>query len=127
MRPRIARSVPQSVRQPRPGDSRAHLAVIRSLPCVVCGGPGGDPHHLLRVHDGAPKGVGRRNEDKHAVPACRACHNALHAAGNDEAYLAERGIDGRALAAALWACRLKTDIEAAMRRVVFRAKQGRGG
>ena len=125
MRPRIARSVPQSVRQPRPGDSRAHLAVIRALPCVVCGGPGGDPHHLLNVHDGAPKGVGRRNEDRWAIPVCRKCHDAAHAAGGDEAWFMVCGINARQLAEALWACRLKPEYEAAARRVVERAKQVR--
>ncbi len=123
MKPRIARSVPQSVREPRPGDSRAHLAVIRSLPCVVCGGPGGDPHHLLRVNDGAPKGVGRRNEDRWAVPVDRKCHDAAHAAGDDEAWFMSHGINARQLAEALWACRLRDNYEDACHRVVMRAKQ----
>jgi hypothetical protein len=48
------------------------------------------------------------------------CHAALHRAGDEEAFLASHGIDGRALAAALWAVR--GDLEA-MRRVVFRARQ----
>lgn len=123
MIPRIARSVPRSAPKVREGDSRQHLALIRKLPCCVCGGPGGDPHHLLRIHDGAPKGTARRNEDRWAIPVCRAHHDAAHDAGNDESYFAGQGIQARDLASALWACRLKDDALAAMQRVVARHKR----
>lgn len=124
MIPRIQRTVLRSTPQPRAGDSRAHLANVRRLPCCIpgCNG-GGDAHHLLNVHDGAPKGTGRKNEDRWTVSVCRAHHDAAHKAGNDEAWFAGNGIQVRDLAKALWACRLKDDVEAAMRRVVFRAKQ----
>lgn len=130
--PRIARTVPQSVRQPRPGDSKAHLAVIRNLPCCVPGCPSekSEPHHLMRV-DNLPKGTGRRSEDKWLVPLCFAHHrrtvsktDCAHGDhGDDEAWLISKGINARQLAEALWACRNKPDPEAACLRVVMRARQ----
>lgn len=123
--PRIAKRMPQHVRQPRPGDSRAHLEFIRKLPCCVCGIHGGiySPytvaHHLLRA-DNRPKGTGRKHLDKYAIPLCTIAHRDVHAHGNDEAWLTERGIDGRALAAALW--RVSGDLDKG-RRIVSRAKR----
>lgn len=118
--PRIARTVPRSVRQERPGDSKAHLSDIRRLPCCVPGcGSGGDAHHLLRI-GGLPKGTGRKNEDRYAIPLCRVHHDAAHAAGNDEAWFAGQGIQARDLADALWKNRDDLD---AMQRVLWRHTQ----
>ena len=121
--PRISRTVPVSVRSKRPGDDAKHLERIRQLPCVIPGcGSGGDAHHLLRI-GGLPKGTGRKNEDRWAIPVCRTHHDAAHAAGNDEAWFAGQGIQARDLAEALWKGRLKPDPLSAMQRVVYRAKQ----
>ena len=131
--PRIARTVLRSVRQERPGDSEKHLALIRKMPCCRpgCGSEGSDPHHLQRGVDGLPKGTGRTHADRWAIPLCRQHHNGgpdvgndyVHWRGNDEAVLTAWGIDGRQLAEALWACRLKPDPLSSMQRVVYRAKQ----
>jgi len=83
-------------------DSRAHLNMVKQLPCVICGKHGVDPHHLKRGVDSMPKGVGRTHEDKWAIPACRRCHDQIENSGNDDVWLAERGIDGRGLARSLW-------------------------
>lgn len=70
--------------------------------------------------------MGRKAADKYAVPLCRhpathSDHHAdLHAHGDEEAYLMKHGIDGRALASALWAARGDQD---AMERIVFRFRQ----
>lgn len=91
-----------------------------------------DPHHLLRGVDNLPKGTSRKNEDRWAIPLCLAHHNNrllgytgdyLHNHGNDEEWLTSIGIDGRQLAEALWACRLRDNYEDACHRVVMRAKQ----
>ena len=92
--------------------SRDHLAYIRSLTCPVY--PGEWPiesHHLLRAD--RTRGIGRRAADRYAIPLSTKAHRELHAAGDEEAWLAERGIDGRALAAALW--RVSGDFEAGLR------------
>ena len=118
---RIRRDLaPPPKREPRPGDSKAHTRWLKTLPCVVCGLPADDPHHLLGNLDGLPKGMGRRAEDRWAVPLCRRDHNAAHAAGDDEAWFASLGIEARSLASALW--RSSGDDQAG-ERIVFRARQ----
>ena len=93
--------------------------MVRSLPCCLPGcGSHGDAHHLLRI-GGLPKGTGRKNEDRWAIPVCRAHHDAAHRAGNDEAWFAGQGIQARDLANALW--RVTGDLDA-MKRAVWRAK-----
>ena len=115
--PRIPRSVPTSNREPREGMSANHLAMIRQLPCVVTGEPASEAHHILRTGE---HGMGRRSSDRWAIPLSTVAHRALHAAGDEEVFLIGHGIDGRAVASALWAAR--GDIEA-MRQVIFNARQ----
>lgn len=104
-------------KQKREGDSEPHLALIRRLPCCVCGrAPPSDPHHLMRQR--------HRRLDRWALPLCFKHHtgsnDSLHMHGNEEAWLTSKGIDGRALCNALWAHRGDFD---AMLRVVLRAIQ----
>ena len=78
-----------------------HLQYLRSLDCPIY--PGKRPleaHHLLRADQ--TRGMGRRAADRYAIPLSRQAHRELHANGDEEAWLAARGVDGRALAAALW-------------------------
>jgi len=120
--PRIARSVPTSIRQPREGMSPSHLAMVRDLPCCICGSTESvQAHHLLRAEPGS-RGMALKNADKWAIPLCLREHDALHGHGGEEEFLTEHGIDGRAVASALWAER--GDAEG-MRRVIFRAGQSR--
>lgn len=118
--PRIPRTVHRPAKQPRPGDSAAHVAMVRQLPCVVCGKRPVEAHHLLRVGDQLPKGMSRKNEDRWCVPLCAAHHHDLHWHGDEEAFLVDYNVDGRALARALWANRGDQD---AMERVVFNTLQ----
>jgi hypothetical protein len=117
--PRIARTVSRPPRKKRPGASRAHLDWIKTLPCCVCLARANDPHHLLGNVDGLPKGMGRKNEDRWAIPVCRKHHVEAHAAGNDEEWFVTQGIDARALASALWRV---TGENGAGLRLVFRCK-----
>jgi hypothetical protein len=114
----VVRAAPKK----REGDSPKHLDFVRSLPCVVCGFVA-IAHHLNRSVDGLPKGKGRKNTDRWAIPLCTLHHNgqkdSVHGHGDDEAWLAMRGIQARDLAAALW--RVSGDLEAG-ERIVYRAK-----
>lgn len=130
VKPRIARSVPQSVREPRPGDSKAHVAFVKTLPCFYPGCPlkADDPHHLQRGVDNLPKGTSRTSPDRWAIPSCRGHHTGLfgfpffiHMTGDDEAFLSKVGIDGRALANSLWSN--TGDFDACVR-LIERAKAG---
>jgi hypothetical protein len=93
----------EAAQHSRPGNSEKHLALVRLLPCCICGkyGPG-DPHHL-RV--AAERGVGRKATDRWAVPMCRTDHEAAHRVGSrvEQSWFAARGIDDvLGLANALW-------------------------
>lgn len=109
-------------RKVREGMSASHLAMVRKLPCCVCGLYGHyiQAHHLLRTGE---HGMGRKSADKHAISLCQYHHDRLHAHGDEEAFLMRFGIPGRELAAALWACRNKADPQTAMIRAVERFRQ----
>jgi hypothetical protein len=95
-----------------------HLAFLRSLDCPVYPGQRPlDSHHLLRADQ--TRGMGRKAADRYTIPLSRRAHRELHAAGDEEAWLAAHGIDGRALAAALW--RVSGDRGAGLR-LVWRAR-----
>lgn len=126
MKPRIAKSMPEHNRREREGMSESHLADVRKCDCLGCGRvcQAGviQPHHLLRTGD---RGMSRRSADRWAVPLCFLCHDprqsgSVHHSGDEDAWFAQRGIDARAVAAALWTERGNLE---AMRRVVFRARQ----
>jgi hypothetical protein len=88
--------------------SASHLKDVKACPCVVCGALKGiDPHHLMRGLPVGERGMSRTAADRYAIPLCRRCHDALHAdkRSDDEAWLMERGVAGRDVAAALWARR----------------------
>jgi hypothetical protein len=113
---RIPRNLPARKKPVREGMSAKHLAFIRSLPCCVCGSVHlVHAHHLLRTGE---HGMGQRSADKYALPLCDkwapeiGCHRKLHVNGDEEAWLASVGIDGRSLAASLW--RVSGDREAAL-------------
>ena len=118
--PRIPKTglPPSRFKPPRAGMSRDHLAFIRSLSCPVYPDEGPvEAHHLLRAD--RTRGIGRRSADRYAIPLSFKAHRELHEAGDEEAWLADRGIDGRALAAALW--RVSGDLGAGVR-VVSRSR-----
>lgn len=56
----------------------ARLALVRRLPCCVCGMMGVDPHHITYAGGG---GMGWKVDDKWTVPLCRRHHNELHQTG----------------------------------------------
>jgi len=116
--PRIPKSgLPaRKAKPPRKGMTLDHLAFLRRLECPVY--PGERPieaHHLLRAD--RTRGMGRKAADRYAIPLSQRAHRELHETGDEEAWLAAKGIDGRALAAALW--RVSGDLEAGMR-IVYR-------
>lgn len=93
--PRISKNLPQPLPKVRPGMSGSHLAMVRNLPCCVCGrgGPGVwvvpviEAHHLLRTGE---HGIGRRSSDRWAIPLCPYCHSNLHANGDEQGWTGMR-------------------------------------
>lgn len=54
-----------------------YLAWVKQQECCVCQAPGpSDPHHIIAIGDGRTSGTA---SDIHAMPACRKCHQAIHA------------------------------------------------
>lgn len=122
--PRISRSVPQPVRQPRAGDSRGYIIWLGTLPCFVTGSdPSDDPHHLMRGTPAGSRGMGLRAADRYALPVCRWIHDAAHASGDDEAMFTELGFDVRALTSELWGLRGDPNRDVLARRLLSRARQ----
>lgn len=95
-------------RRQREGMSVSHLSMVRQCPCVICGKYGCDPHHLLRTGE---RGMGMKSPDKDALPLCLGPEghhtgpDSPHAHGNEDAWFASHGLDGRAIAKSLWAKR----------------------
>jgi hypothetical protein len=88
-----------------------HLAAIRRLRCLSCGRtPCGEAAHLRMSAPGKPNpGIGRKPEDRWALPLCHWCHMTQHSMG-ERAYWDQLGIDPIAVAQALFA--VSPDIEA---------------
>ena len=121
---RIPRNVVVVPPRPREGMSRAHADHVKQLPCLVCGKVGkGDPHHLMRGLPVGERGTSRRASDQWCIPACRPHHDEMHACGNDDTWLASRGIDGRGIAKSLWTER---GDKKAMLRIIIRSLNRRG-
>lgn len=104
-------------RRKREGDDPKHLDNLRKLRCCVCGcRPPVTVHHLKQGRMSQQKA-----EDRWGIPLCLFphgddCHGQIERIGSKKelAWLLQRGVDGLALAAALWSN--KHSLEA-MRRV----------
>lgn len=88
----------------RDGNSYAHAALIRMLPCCICWKtPGGQIHHLKAT---GMRGAGMKSPDKFGLPMCEECHlQGVERAGskNELSWFSKRGIEALELCAALWA------------------------
>jgi hypothetical protein len=97
-------------RQPRIEDP-AWLAVVRQMPCLVCGYPRSDPAHLRTKAPQYGKrecGMGEKPDDRWVLPLCRTHHDEQHRR-NELAWWASKGIpDPFAVAIALYATRPAT-------------------
>jgi hypothetical protein len=61
----------------RPCRSKRYLNWVATQPCAMCGGQGGDAHHIKGV--GHLSGAGLKASDLMTMPMCRPCHEAAHA------------------------------------------------
>lgn len=64
--------------QPKPTTwrSKKYIAWVKEQPCVSCGAPADDPHHLTGL--GGMGGMGTTAPDWTAMPMCRPCHTDIH-------------------------------------------------
>ncbi len=119
LQPRIQKDMPLVKRLKPSRKAPEHLALVGSLPCVILWTRPAQAHHLLGLDLG--HGASLKVHDRWTIPLNWQVHDEAHRSGNPSAWLADRGVDDRALAAALWAA--SGDAEA-MERIVFRAHQG---
>lgn len=94
-------------RQPRIEDA-AWLAIVRKMPCLVCGYPRSDPAHLrsaARQYGKRQTGMAEKPDDCWVLPLCRTHHDEQHR-HNELAWWASKGIpDPFAVAMSLYAGR----------------------
>lgn len=79
--------------------SKAHLAFVRSQPCLVCKKEPADAHHLKFAQ---PQTLARKVSDEFTVPLCRSHHQALHRHGNEKAWWTNLQISPLPIAEQLW-------------------------
>lgn len=100
--------MPLEQRQPRVEDP-AWLAMVRLMPCLVCGYPRSDPAHLRTAAPQYGKrqcGMGEKPDDCWVLPICRTHHREQHDRGDELAWWISRGIpDPHGEAKALYATR----------------------
>ena len=115
-------------RADRPGNCEKHLAAIRRMPCCIpgCNVVGCDAHHL---RDTGERGGALKSPDKYTIPLCSLTHHidqttGVHSVGTKRElkWLADHGIDGLGLAAALWNA---SPDDAAMFKIVLANKAGK--
>jgi DNA recombination protein Rad52 len=88
-----------AVSEPRRERDPDHLKRVASRPCLVCGRNRAQAHHLTYLQ---PRAMGRKVSDEFTVPLCSTHHRELHSSGNEKAWWAERSIDPKPVARALW-------------------------
>ena len=59
--------------KPKKYRNKKYLEFIRSHPCIICGNPETDAHHIRRQEYGS--GTGTKPHDYVTVPLCRYCHD----------------------------------------------------
>ena len=97
-------------REPSKGGDKAHLEQVRQLPCLKCGMEGCEACHVrfASAAYGKASGLGKKPEDRWAVPLCAGDHRLAKDAQhnrNEQAFWAELDINPLAGATALWNCR----------------------
>lgn len=60
----------------KPFRSRRYLDWVKTQPCVICGAPADDPHHMIGL--GGMSGMGMTAPDSLAMPVCRPHHDEIH-------------------------------------------------
>lgn len=110
--PKKIRAVnPHARHRKRDGQSKAFLALIVQLPCIIpgCSRKPIHPHHLKAGEAAKERGYGQRATDKHAVPLCAGhhlfdsdCVENYTKAEAELKWFAQRDVDILAISARLW-------------------------
>jgi len=96
--PKIDKSV-LAIAEPKRIRDKAHLRLVASQPCLICGRQPSDPHHLRFAQ---PRALGLKVSDEFTVPLCRGHHRQLHQAGDEVAWWDNLNINALEIAKGLW-------------------------
>lgn len=98
-RVKVRRSAATKIRDER------HLAFIRSLPCLLSGGPAEAAHVSYKDPDYGKtgRGIGQKEGDNWTVPLSHEHHMRQHSMGEKQ-FWNEVGIDPCSIAQQLWEC-----------------------
>jgi len=55
--------------------SKTYLQFVASLPCIHCGDPESQVHHIIGIGMGM---MGGKASDIHTMPLCQECHGLVH-------------------------------------------------
>jgi hypothetical protein len=96
------------MRQRRPPvKDRDHLALVRQLPCIICGDDTTVEAAHIRYSDSRAgklnTGMQQKSDDKFALPLCGKHHRQQHDHGDERSWWAEQGIDPIFYALAIYA------------------------
>ena len=69
--------------------SEKYKKYVRSLPCIICGYPTSDPHHIRTANN---SGTGKKPSDTWVIPICSLHHAEAHQFGKDTFYK-RHGVD----------------------------------
>jgi hypothetical protein len=97
-------SKPTVAKKPRQ-QIMAHLAFIRSLPCLVTGARDVEAAHIRYGNMRWGKrttGMGEKPDDQWVVPLSQKMHREQHDFGDEELWWREKGIDPVLVAMAMW-------------------------
>jgi len=114
---RIPRTATRRKGKLDPRRSWQHLALVRQLPCVVCGKAA--PSAAAHVRSGSDGAAGLKPSDRYSLSLCSNCHALQHQFGELTFWSAVR-VDPFNVAFRLWT--VSGDIKAG-ERIVFRARQ----
>jgi hypothetical protein len=86
------------------------LRLLRMCQCVACGSDVGCDASHIRYSDAlrgkVNPGIGRKPDDRHALPQCRRCHEAQHAFGDEYTYWQQHRINPIDLSEAIYSAYL---------------------
>jgi hypothetical protein len=86
----------------------AHLAFIRTLPCICCGNPIETQAAHIRMSDArvvkVNAGIGAKADDFWTLPMCGYHHRKQHETGDERKFWKQVGIDPILFALRLWSC-----------------------
>jgi DNA recombination protein Rad52 len=78
---------------------KAHLQIVASQPCLICGRQPSHAHHLTFAQS---RGLSMKVSDEYTVPLCAVHHDDLHRNGPEPAWWEARSLNPISVAAEFW-------------------------